>query len=221
MLGAEICQNRSDGGERLQERMGSSLNQPPGIPPASPGASLLHARPARHASGKGTVPCPPASHGAPCPCLVHGGTGLGVPAQPGCSLGRCWRPWSPACPLAHGCPTRGTWRSSSASPAGASWAAERPGLVLPWVDPRRQSWPGPCSPSAGNKGPFLADEWAQCVRPPPVRPCSPRPAAAGVRGTPRAQCGGAAIQGKSMALPVLKVAFVPGIPEQGLPWGRR
>lgn len=42
-----------------------------------------------------------------------------------------------------------------------------------------------------------------------------------VRGTLRAWRGGAAIQGKSMALPVLKVAFVPCIPEQGLPRGWR
>lgn len=42
-----------------------------------------------------------------------------------------------------------------------------------------------------------------------------------VGGTLRAWCGRAAIQGKSMALPGLKVAFVSCIPEQGLLWGWR
>lgn len=44
-------------------------------------------------------------------------------------------------------------------------------------------------------------------------------AGAGVRGTLRAQRSGAVIQGKSVALPVLKVAFVPGIPGEGAPLG--
>ena len=148
--------------------------------------------------GKGTVPWLPGFNGAARsgPCLVHREWDCmfqhSLP-QPW-KMSGCWRLWSPACIPARSCQKWETSCSSSASPAGASRAAKCPGLVLPCVDPCRRSWSSPCSLSAGNKGPFLADEWAQCVRP-PARPHSPRPAAAGQQGRGQGYPAGTARRG--------------------------
>lgn len=134
-------------------------------------------------------------------------------------LSGCWRLWSPARTPAHSCQEWETLHSPSDSPDGASRAAERPGLVLPWVDPRRSSWPGPAACLQGTRAPFWRMNGLSVCGPlrDPAAPDRPLLGGrAGVRGTPRAWRRRAAIQGKSMALAVLKVAFVPCIP-----WGRR
>lgn len=135
--------------------------------------------------GKGTVPWLPGFNGAvwsgPCPvhrewdCMSQ--HSLPQPQK----ISGCWRLRSPACTPARGCQKWETSHSSSASPVGASQAAKRLGLVLAWVDPRHRSWTSPCSLSAGNKGPFLVDEWAQCVQP-PTRPLQPQTSCCWVAG---------------------------------------
>lgn len=57
--------------------------------------------------------------------------------------------------------------------------------------------PGPRRPSAGNKGPFLRDEWAQCEWPPFSLPS--RPPALGRMAGVSVPRGRAAIWGKSSA----------------------
>lgn len=108
-----------------------------------------------------------------------------------------------------GCHPPGSVRSCglccSRQPRGQRGAAAEPRRSR--LTARGCSWPrwprvaaaarGPAVLSAGNKGPFLPREWAQCAQPP----------AAGLGSAgPR---GHGAIQGKGTDLPALNIAFVP------------
>lgn len=190
-------------------------------------AVLLHVRPAWHVPGEGDGP--------PAAWIQQRNEVWSLPNASGMMsqhslpqswrISECWRLWSPARTPARGCQKWESSRSSSASPAGASRAAKRPGLILPWVDPHHGSWSGPCSLSAGNKGPFLVDEWAQCARP-PARPRSPRPAAVGRQGlgsgVPRGHsAAGQLFRERAWPCQCSRSPLCQASQGRGLPWGRR
>lgn len=96
--------------------------------------------------------------------------------------------------------------AAAAGLGDTGWLQRSPAGATGPLMPRGCPWPGwprvaaaargPAVLSAGNKGPFLPCEWAQCAQP-PAAPRSPRPAGLGSAG-PR---GHGAIQGKGTESP--------------------